>query len=382
MDQTVDQGNAEREQRLAKVREWAQESNLDVAIFTSPENINYLTGLDYLGYFCLHALLVPPIGTPVLFARSIETPTILRQAKNVQYIGYADNDDAAAIIATQLVAIAGSSPRVALQRNSAFNVAIEPSLRATLPSAEFLDSSGVVEEMRMIKTPFEIAQIKRVAQISDIMISAGFGAAGEGVTENAVAAEVCRAMIAAGGEDPGFPPVIRSGDRMSEPHVTWSSKELMTGDPFLMELSGCINRYHAPMARMGYVGKAPASARKLTEISKQAHTIALKALKPGVLASDVHAAWRAHIHASKAFPRLEHCGYTVGISFPPTWTGGPGVNSLHGASTVQIREGMVFHLLTWITDNAGTDSFLSDCVLVEKFGGVFLTNSSRELAEV
>ncbi|RWP85332.1 MAG: aminopeptidase P family protein, partial [Mesorhizobium sp.] len=87
MDQTVDQGNAEREQRLAKVQEWACNSSLDVAIFTSPENINYLTGLDYLGYFCLHALLVPPDGTPVLFARSIETPTILRQAKNVRYIG-------------------------------------------------------------------------------------------------------------------------------------------------------------------------------------------------------------------------------------------------------------------------------------------------------
>ncbi|MER8970244.1 Xaa-Pro peptidase family protein [Mesorhizobium sp. M0808] len=382
MDQTVDQVSVERGSRVNKVQEKCRERGVDVAIFTSPENIYYLAGLDYEGYFCLHALLVPANGTPLLFARSIETPTILRQAKDVQFIGYADNDDVAAAIASQLVAIAGKSPRVALQRNSAFNVVIDAPLRVTLPSAEFVDSSGIVEEMRVVKSPFEIEQVKRAAQISDIMIAAGLRTAGNGVTENTVAAEVYRAMISAGGRSPGFPPFIRSVDRICEPHTTWTSRELNTGDAFLLELSGCVARYHAPMARSGYVGPAPASARKLSEISNQAHIKALNALKPGILASDVHAAWRAHLDASKAFPRLEHCGYTVGISFPPTWTGGPGINSLHGASTVQIREGMVFHLLTWITDDAGNDNFLSDCVLVEKSGGVFLTNSSRNLAEI
>ncbi|MER9801152.1 Xaa-Pro peptidase family protein [Mesorhizobium sp. M0142] len=382
MDQIVDQAGVERERRLAKVQDVCRQRGIDVAIFTSPENIYYLAGLDYEGYFCLHALLVPANGRPVLFARSIETPTILRQAKDVQFIGYADNDDVAAAIASQLIAIAGKSPRVALQRNSAFNVAIDAPLRVALPSAEFLDSSGIVEEMRMVKSPFEIGQVKRAAQISDIMVSAGLGTAGNGVAENTVAAEVYRAMISAGGQSPGFPPFIRSVDRICEPHTTWTSRELKTGDSLLLELSGCVDRYHAPMARTGYVGPAPASARRLSEISNQAHLKALNALKPGVPASDVHAAWRAHLDASKAFPRLEHCGYTVGISFPPTWTGGPGINSLHGASTVQIREGMVFHLLTWITDDAGNDNFLSDCALVEKSGGVFVTNSPRDLAEV
>ncbi|MER8543339.1 Xaa-Pro peptidase family protein [Mesorhizobium sp. M1334] len=382
MDKTMDQAGVERRSRVNIVQEKCRERGVDVAIFTSPENIYYLAGLDYEGYFCLHALLVPANGTPVLFARSIETPTVLRQAKDVQFIGYADNDDVPAAIASQLVAIAGKRPRVALQRNSAFNVAIDAPLRVALPNAEFLDSSGIVEEMRMVKSPFEIEQIKRAARISDIMIAAGIGTAGNGVTENSVAAEVYRAMISAGGQSPGFPPFIRSVDRICEPHITWTSREFKTGDSFLLELSGCIDRYHAPMARTGYIGPAPASASKLSAISNQAHLKALNALKPGALASDVHAAWRAHLHASNALPRLEHCGYTVGISFPPTWTGGPGINSLHGASTVQIREGMVFHLLTWITDDAGNDNFLSDCVLVEKSGGVFLTISPRDLAEV
>ncbi|SFT85737.1 M24 family metallopeptidase [Paraburkholderia aspalathi] len=382
MDQILGRASAERAGRVEKVQEICRERGVDVAVFTSPENIYYLAGLDYEGYFCLHALLVPAKGKPVLFARKIETPTILRQATQVQYVGYADNDNVAAAIASKLVEMAGESPRVALQRNSAANVMIDAPLRAALSTAEFLDSSGIAEEMRMIKSPFEVEQIKSAARISDVMIVAGIGTAGDGVTENTVAAEVYRAMISAGGQSPGFPPFIRSVDRLCEPHTTWTSRKLTTGDPFLLELSGCIARYHAPMARTAYVGKAPQSARKLSKISNEAHLEALKALKPGVRASDVHAAWKARLDASNVSPRLEHCGYTVGISFPPTWTGGPGINSLHGASTVPIRAGMIFHLLTWIADNEGNENFLSDCVLVEESGAVFLTKTSRELAEV
>ncbi|WP_352708669.1 aminopeptidase P family N-terminal domain-containing protein, partial [Mesorhizobium sp. M0598] len=59
MDQIVDQAGVERERRLAKVQDVCRQRGIDVAIFTSPETIYYLAGLDYEGYFCLHALLVP-----------------------------------------------------------------------------------------------------------------------------------------------------------------------------------------------------------------------------------------------------------------------------------------------------------------------------------
>ncbi|MEX4005009.1 M24 family metallopeptidase [Paraburkholderia sp. EG285A] len=382
MNQLVSEACEDRVQRIAKVQQKCRQRGVDVAVFTSPENIYYLAGLDYEGYFCLHVLLVPANGKPVLFARAIETPTIIRQAGNVRFVGYADNDDVPAAVAAELVALAGNSPRVALQRNSAANVMVEAPLRSALAGAEFVNSSGIVEEMRMVKSAFEIAQVQRAARVSDSMIAAGFAAAGVGVTESSVAAEVYKAMIIAGGQSPGFPPFIRSADRLCEPHTSWTSRELKTGDPLLLELSGCVARYHAPMARTGYIGNAPEAAKRLSEVSNEAHLKALHALKPGVLASDVHAAWKAHLDASKVTPRLEHCGYAVGISFPPTWTGGPGINSLHGGSTLQIRPGMVFHLLTWLTGDAGSEIFLSDCVLVGESGGVFLTNSSRALVEV
>src|SRR5436309_414792 len=43
---------------------------LDAAIFASPENVFYLTGLDHWGYCAPHLLLVPLDGEPVLVTRA------------------------------------------------------------------------------------------------------------------------------------------------------------------------------------------------------------------------------------------------------------------------------------------------------------------------
>lgn len=371
----------EHKGRLESVKIICRERGVEVAVFTSPENICYLTGLDYEGYFALHALLVPLNGKPVLFARYIEEPTVVRQTAGIQFEGYRDTDDVAALIGSKLVSLSSKSARIALQRNNAAAALLEAPLRSKIPDVEIVDASGIVESLRVTKSAFEIEQIKRAATISDLMISTGLRVAGEGVTESSVAAEIYREMISAGGQCPGFPPFIRSADRISEPHTSWTDQALKRGAPLLLELSGCVNRYHAPMARYGYIGPASAAATRLSDVSQEAHIAALAALKPGCLARDVYEAWKKRLEPAQFIPRAPHCGYMVGLSFPPTWTGGPGVQSLHETSDMEIKEAMVFHLLTWITDGTN-DHFLSDCVVVEATGAVFLTNASRELFEI
>ncbi|TJV74820.1 MAG: aminopeptidase P family protein, partial [Mesorhizobium sp.] len=51
--------------RLVRVRTALAERKLDAAVFASPENVFYLTGLDHWGYFAPHLLIVPLEGKPV-----------------------------------------------------------------------------------------------------------------------------------------------------------------------------------------------------------------------------------------------------------------------------------------------------------------------------
>ena len=74
----------------------------------------------------------------------------------------------------------------------------------------------------------------------------------------------------------------------------------------------------------------------------------LNALKVGAKARDVYQGWQSVVDsAGMQHYRRHHCGYLVGIGFPPSWTGGPKVNGLRHDSDLEMEEGMTFHLMSW-----------------------------------
>jgi len=104
------------------------------------------------------------------------------------------------------------------------------------------------------------------------------------------------------------------------------------------------------------------------------------ALRPGAHADDVYAAWQAVVDEGLGHSnyRRHHCGYVIGIGFPPTWTGGAGVVGLRSGSDLEVREGMTFHVLSWILDQEPADYVLSDTMLVTADGGEILTTTRRD----
>jgi Xaa-Pro dipeptidase len=77
--------------------------------------------------------------------------------------------------------------------------------------------------------------------------------------------------------------------------------------------------------------------------------------------------------------RRHHCGYAVGIGFPPSWSGSGVPVGLRADSTMELRSGMVFHLMSWLLRTGQGDSFLSDTVAVTDDGCEILTTTSRML---
>ena len=80
-----------------------------------------------------------------------------------------------------------------------------------------------------------------------------------------------------------------------------------------------------------------------------------------------------------------HCGYLVGIGFPPAWVSGPdwvrgsGVDGIHANGTLTFVEGMVFHIMSWVKGPDGSGHAVSDTAEVTASGGKFLTSVTREL---
>ncbi|RWA70513.1 Xaa-Pro peptidase family protein [Mesorhizobium sp.] len=362
--------------RLSKVRKALAERGLDAAVFASPENIFYLTGLDHWGYFAPHLLIVTVDRQPVLVTRSMEKVTIENQVKAAQFRGHSDSETAADLAARVLAELGLTSKRIGLEHwTSGLSHGLALKLEAQA-DAKWSDVSGLVDRMRLVKSAEEQALMRRAAKVTDAAAGAAIAAIHDGAAEQEVAAECMAAMARAGGHAPGFGPFIRPAARLGEEHTTWGDGIYRRGEPVFVELSGCVSRYHAPLGRLIRIGVIKDEDAAMAEVTAKAFNAVVKALRPGVRAREVYAAWQGIAdEAGLSHYRRHHCGYLVGIGQPPSWTGGNSVTGLRHDSDLEIETGMSFHILSWLMGTGRGDDFISNTVLLTETGAEVLTRT-------
>jgi Xaa-Pro aminopeptidase len=365
---------AEIEARLTRVRHALARRKLDAAIFASPENVFYLTGLDHWGYFAAHLLIVPLDGKNVLITRSMERVSVEKQVRSAEFRGHSDSETAADMAARVINELNLVKKAVGIEYwTSGLSFGLASSLQAQV-TANWSDITGLADGLRLIKSAEEQALMRRAARISDTAAEAAIAAIADGARESDVAASCMAAMIKAGGHPPGFGPFIRPGNRLGEEHATWGDGHYRKGEPVFLELSGCVSRYHAPLGRLVHIEAIRDEDAKIAAIVRQAFDAVVAAIRPGTTAKAVYAAWQNVVDgAGLAHYRRHHCGYCVGIGQPPSWTGGNSVIGLKHDSDLEIRTGMSFHILSWLMGSGRGDAFLSNTVLLSENGPEVLT---------
>jgi Xaa-Pro dipeptidase len=378
----------ELHQRLDRVRQELVIRELDIGVFSAPESVFYLTGLDHWGYFVPHHLVVPLEGEMVLITRQMERVTIEHQVRNARFIGHTDSETAAATLARWLAVEADRRGRpvsrggahrlrVGLEcTSSGLSDAAGQILRQDAPQILYQDISGLSDRLRLVKSEEEMVLMRRAAIASDAAMQAAIDTLEAGVSEAEVAAASLSAMTRAGGHPPGFGPFIRPEKRLNEEHTSWGDGIYRDGERVFLEMAGCISRYHAPQGRLIHLGRLSEADTRMAETCSTAFNAVCDALKPGALAREVYGAWQDVVDAAGlANYRRHHCGYLVGIGFPPSWTGGNKVTGLLAESDLIIETGMSFHILSWLMGTGKGDFFLSNCVLLGPEGCEVLTRT-------
>jgi Xaa-Pro dipeptidase len=409
--------DAEYNRRRKLVREAMSQRGLDACLVASPENIYYLCGLDHMGYFAYQLLIFPLKGTPVLITRAMEKATVRDQVPDVIHVGYTDGGKpsqapnsppelkqaleilrvpatrdlrkrpvlAPSAAVDQTIAtlhdIGVASGVLGLDMNSTFlPYSVAEGVIEGTADAKWEDLGNLVDNVRLIQSEPELGLTRRAASISDSMMLSATAAAGSGINEHDVMAAIYDAMFRRDGTYPGFVPLVRSTGNLEHEHGTWSNHILETNDLLFLEMAGCERRYHAPMGRLVFIDKAPKEAERINAICQEALLAAVDAIKPGVQAGDVYERWQRVLdqngltHYSR-----HHCGYSVGIGYPPSWSGSGVPVGLRRDSEMQLREGMVFHMMSWLLRSGQGDAFLSDTIEVTEQGCELLTTVSRDV---
>jgi Xaa-Pro dipeptidase len=371
---------AEFNARIEKVREAMARQGIDALMLASPENIYYLLGLNHQGYFSFTLVVLPLDGHPLLVARAMEHATLSAQVPSCEHIGYDEDDDPAEIVASVIERSTARAAVLGLERAAMFfPVGVWERIRELVGERSWTDGSGIVESVRAVKSGPEIAFIRRAAEISDAAVRAGVEAAGTGRTERQVAAAIYHEMVLNGSEHPGFAPFIRSTEILHHEHVTWRDRSLRRESGLIMELSASVYRYHAPLTRMVYVGRVPPGVEQASQAAIAGLIAIEHTLAPGAMSGDVYEAWSRAVYGELGRRHdRHHCGYMVGIGFPPSWVGGSRVTGIRRDGKLEIQAGMVFHVQSWMLGTQPAEYCVSDTALVTNDGCELLTLFQRE----
>ncbi len=371
---------AELDTRLANVRAVMAERDIHGLLIASPENIYYLTGLDHWGFFATHVLIVPQDGEMALITRAMEGTTVANQVANARFYGHADHEEPSEHVLHALQDLKLMDSRLAIEERTLF---LTPHVAALIKqgaaNTHWQDGSNLVDMLRLVKSPLEIDYTRRAAKAADIGTMAAIEAVREGASDYEVAGECQRAMCLAGSEYPGFGPFIRPTTRLGEEHTTWRGETFAEGDAVFLEIGAAYRKYQAPMGRLVYVGNAPDGIEKSVDLAISGMNAITRAIVPGAKAGDAYAAWREVAHNAGLIDyERHHCGYFVGIGFPPSWTGGSKVTGLAPNSEMELKVGMTFHLHSWFTNTACVDYFISNTAVLTENGCEILTTQSPQ----
>ncbi len=337
----------EYESRLLGVRARMAARGIDALVATTPENIFHLSGYQTPGYYFFLALIVSMDRDPVLIPPPHEESLVAAYSWVDDYRIYPDTSDGVETALDVLRELGLMNSKVAIELGSWFPTSGELlRLGDGLPRANVVDSNGLVEEGRLIKSEAELDHMRAAAKVSAAGMQAGLDAVRAGVTERELAAEVYRAQISAGSEYSALPAFVTSGERSLLVHATWSDRRISDGDVVFFEVPGSVHRYHAVHSRCAVVGEPPALLLQGFEVNSDALRLAKELIKPGVEIAKAFEVAKTRIdRADVEYTQGRRLAYGIGLAFPPDWGEGH-IISINGNEHREFRPGMAFHVIT------------------------------------
>ena len=379
---------AEYEIRISKVRKSMDEKNIEVLIVTDPSNMAWLTGYDGWSFYVHQCVVLSLEGEPFWYGRGMDANgaklTVFMQHENI--IGYPDDyvqnpeKHPMDYLCEILTEKNWAQKTIGVEKdNYYFSASCLESLQRNLVQANFVDSTGLVNWQRTVKSPRELEFMRKAAKIVEKMHARIFEVMEPGMRKNDLVAEIYHSGITGtedgGGDYAAIVPMTPTGADASAPHLTWDDQPIPNNSGTFFEIAGCYRRYHCPLSRTIYLGQPPQKYLDVEKAVLEGIEAGLEAAKPGNFAEDIEAAWRKTI-AKYGYEKESRCGYAIGLSYPPDW-GERTVSFRKGDKTV-LEPNMTFHFMPalWF-DDWGLET--TESIVITDSGVETLANVPRKL---
>ncbi|WP_119459168.1 M24 family metallopeptidase [Rhodospirillaceae bacterium SYSU D60014] len=374
--------NEELAERRARAVRLMEKRGLHGLLIFRQESMYYLTGYDTFGYVFFQCLYLGADGRMTLLTRAPD----LRQAEHTSVIDdiriWRDAPDAEPT--RDLMAILdehgcrGKKLGVELE---AYGLTARNGLRLMVTLDGFctlMDASDLVSRLRVIKSPAEIAYVRKAAELADAALDEANRLAGPGMFEGDIIAAMQGAVFRGGGDDPSNEYIIGSGRDALLCRYFTGRRHLDPQDQLTIEFAGVYRHYHSCLMRTLCIGKAPERQVEMHKAAVDALEACKEALKPGRPIGEVFDAHaRVLDDAGYHAHRMNATGYSLGATFAPNWMDWP---MFYAGNPEPAAPGMVFfiHIIIFDSD-AGLAMTTGQTVLVGETGAETLSQRPLDL---
>ena len=175
--------------------------------------------------------------------------------------------------------------------------------------------------LRSVKSAEELNNLRQAASLNRDAFEEILHLIKPGVSERQIALELEFSLKRRGGEINAFDFIVASGERGALPHGVASDKLLQAGELLTIDFGTRFAGYHSDETVTLALGEIDGKLRQIFDIVLKAHDLALEAIRPGLLISELDAVARDYIDGKGYAENFGHgLGHGVGLEiheYPP-----------------------------------------------------------------
>jgi Xaa-Pro aminopeptidase len=350
--------------RIGRLREVLSESGCSGLLVTKIENIRYLTGFTGSAAMLFISSTASMAVTDGRYRDQIVDQLAAGGVDAEIVVGRPDDQQAA------LKRVTAGEAKIGLE---AAGITWAGQMRvAGYLEAELVATTGLVEQLRIVKDTGELQRIEQACNIADVALAQVKERLTEGLTEAEFAAELEFEMRRRGSDGPSFETIVASGPNSAMPHARPTGRRMDEGDLVVIDFGATVDGYHSDMTRTFALGRIDGRLQELIDAVSASQRAGLAAVGPTASGASVDAASRESLAAVGLGELFLHStGHGVGLEIHEAPAVAPGAtDNLPVGAVVTVEPG------AYLAGRGGVR--IEDTVVVTERGSRPLTKSTKD----